>query len=235
MRIYDSVVVADLPADPNAMYLGYVDGDWPNFQAVQARFPKNRVLSVMTSGFHKADICDVENGDATPQIAAAGVRQGLYDTVYSADAGLEALVTALAGLEWHWFCADWTGSEHLIGGSVATQWAAPGYGSPGNYDISVTNGQWPDPPPAPPVAGTFDTDHMEILMTLAASKNDALACQIREWWATYRTDTLTPAAVQYLEAGYNGSWNGSIDQVLATIIDTATTTGHLRPMFRGAA
>ena len=237
VTIYDSVTVSALPADPDAIYLGYVDGAWPTFAAVKARFPNNLVLSVTTTGFTKADICDVESGDATPRIAAAGVREGLYDTIYSADAGMMPLVTALAGLNWHWFCADWTGEEHLVPGSVATQWAAPGYGSPGNYDISVTNGSWP-PPPAPvpvPVPPSFDTDYMEILMTLASSKQDAFNALVRDWWATYRTDPLTPAAVDYLWAGYNGGWAGSIDRVLATIIDTATVSHKLRPMFAGAA
>jgi len=89
------------------------------------------------------------------------------------------------------------------------------------------------PHPAPPPS--FDTNHMEIIMSLAASKQDALVCQIREWWATYRTDTLSTQALVYLEAGYNGPWAGSIDKVLATIIDTATQQGHLRPQFAGAA
>ena len=89
------------------------------------------------------------------------------------------------------------------------------------------------PPASPPPAPSVDTNHMEILMSLAANKSDALNCQIREWWATYRSDPLTVAAVGYLVAGYNGPWGGSIDKVLATIIDTAQ--GHLRPQFAGAA
>ena len=80
---------------------------------------------------------------------------------------------------------------------------------------------------------SFDTDHMEVLMTLASSKTDALNCQIREWWATFRTDTLTPPAVEYCTALYNQ--RGSIDAVLACIIDTAHSQGKLRAMWTGAA
>ena len=96
----------------------------------------------------------MEAGDATPAVAAAGVRKGLYHTIYSAVASYGALRGALAGLEWSWFAADWTGVEHLVPGSIATQYAAPGHGSPGNYDISVTSGLWPSGLPAPPLAPT---------------------------------------------------------------------------------
>ena len=230
--VYDSVTVSALPADPNAIYLGYVDGAWPNFAAVKARFPNNRVLSVTTTGFTKADICDVESGDATPAIAAHGVRAGLYGTIYSARSNLNDLVAALAGLQWHWFCADWTGVRHLVPGSVATQYADPP-ASGGNYDVSVTDGSWPNTPPLP--ALPFTDPDLEILMSLAASPTDALNAYIRDKWAIYRSDPLTGAAVAYLTAGYNGPWHGSIDAVLACIIDTAQTQGHLRPMFAGAA
>lgn len=234
--VYDSVTVEAMPADPNAIYLGYVDGMWPTYAAVKARFPHNVVLSVTTTGFTKADICDVEQGDATPEIAAAGLQNGLYHTIYSDRSTLPTLVKTIGHLQWQWFCADWTGVPHLVPGSVATQYADPP-SSGGNYDISITDGTWPNPPaPAPvPPSASFDTDHMETLMTLASSKQDALNAQIREWWATYRTDTLTVPAIQYLTAGYNGPWHGSVDFVLACIIDTATTSGHLRPMFSGAA
>lgn len=234
--VYDSITVEAMPSDPKAIYLGYVDGQWPTFAAVKARFPHNVVLSVTTTGFTKADICDVEQGDATPEVAAAGLRNGLYHTVYSARSTLPELVKAFGNTPWHWFCADWTGVPHLVPGSVATQYADPP-ASGGNYDISITDGTWPNPPapkPTPPSAG-FDTDHMERLMTLAASKMDALNCQIREWWNLYRTDGLTIPAIQYLQAGYNGPWNGSIDFVQACIVDTARTAGKLKPEFQNYA
>ena len=115
---------------------------------------------------------------------------------------------------------------------MATQWADPGNGSPGNYDISVTNGQWPFRPT--PTVQPSDP-YLELIMALASSPTDALNVFIRDKWAQYRTDTLTVPALQYLQAGYNGPWHGSLDFVLACIIDTATTSGHLRPMFAGAA
>ena len=107
--IYDSVTVSALPQVDGAMYLGYVDGTWPNFAAVKARFPHAVVLSVTTTGFTSADICDCESGDATPAVAAAGVRDGLYKTVYANRATLPELVAAMGNTPWHYFAADWTG------------------------------------------------------------------------------------------------------------------------------
>ena len=234
--IYDSITVDAMPADPKAIYLGYIDGYWPTFAAVQKRFPNNLVLSVTTNGFNKADICDVESGDATPEVAAAGVKHGLYSTVYCARSNLGALVTAMSDLEWHWFCADWTGVEHLVPGSVATQWADPGTGSPGNYDISITNGVWPNPPAPKPVPNPVPSiplaPDLELIVSLATSPADALNFVIRDKWATYRTDTLTVPALQYVQAVYN---QHGLDATLAFIIDNATVTRHLRPQFVGAA
>ena len=230
--IYDSITVEALPWDPTAIYLGYVDGAWPTYTRVKQRFPNSVVLSVTTTGFTKADICDCETGDATPEVAAAGLANGLYHTIYSDRSTLPALVKAIGNQRWHWFCADWTGVPHLVPGSVATQYADPP-ASGGNYDISITDGVWPSLPPSP--ALPFLDPDMEILMALASTPTDALNAYIRDKWAIFRTDPLTVPAVQYLQAGYNGPWHGSIDAVLACIIDTAQTSGHLRPMFAGAA
>lgn len=90
-------------------------------------------------------------------------------------------------------------------------------------------------PPVPPTPSSFLDPYLEIVMSLASSPTDALNVFIRNAWATYRSDTLSVLALEYLQAGYNGPWKGSLDFVLACIIDTATEQGHLRPMFAGAA
>lgn len=88
-----------------------------------------------------------------------------------------------------------------------------------------------NPTPAPPAPSVTDP-YMELIMSLATSPTDALDFVIRDKWATYRSDTLTTPAVQYLTAVYN---QRGLDATLACIIDTATLQGHLRPMFAGAA
>lgn len=150
--IYDAVDVPAIPADATVI-LAYIDGGYITYQAVRDRFPNALILTITTTGWNSADICDVESGDATPAIAAAGVRDGLFRTVYSAWSNKGALDSLISGA-WHWFAADPTGHLHLAPGSVATQWAWPGLGSPGNYDISTTDGVWPNTPvpptPTPP-------------------------------------------------------------------------------------
>ena len=126
-----------------------------------------------------------------------------------------------------YWIADYTGQNHLVPGSVATQWA-----DMGPYDISETNGTWPAVPvPPAPTNVSLDPD-LELLVSLAANQTDAFNVYVREKWAIFRSDPLTPAATEYLRAGYNGPWHGSLDLVLACIIDTAQ--GHLRPQFAGA-
>jgi hypothetical protein len=137
---------------------------------------------------------------------------------------------ALAGVvPPHYWIADYTDHEHLVPGSVATQWT-----DAGPYDISETDGIWPARPVPPAPAQPLSPD-LELIVSLASSNADALNVFIRDKWATYRTDPLTVPAVQYLQAGYNGPWKGSLDFVLACIIDTAQIQGHLRPQFAGAA
>ena len=226
--IYDAVDVSAIPSNATTI-LAYIDGKWPTLAAAKARFPHATILTVTTNGFNEADICDVESGDATPAIAAAGVKHGLYDTVYCARSNLGELVTAMSDLAWNWYCADWTGVEHLVPGSVATQWATPGLGATGNYDISVTNGTWPNPPA--PTTVSLDP-YLELIVSLATSSTDALNFVIRDKWAMYRTDTLTVPALVYLQAVYAQK---GLDATLACLIDTAQVQGKLRPQFAGAA
>lgn len=162
--IYDAVDVAAIPAGAETV-LAYIDGDFQTLGAVRARFPHATILTVTTNGRNRANICDVESGDATPAIAAEGVRDGLYKTAYSAKSNKGPLDAAMGALNWDWYAADPTGEEHLDSDSVATQWAWPGHGSPGNFDISVTNGTWPNvapvPAPTPPAPPSGPTNYPE--------------------------------------------------------------------------
>lgn len=154
--IYDAVDVSAIPSSATTI-LAYIDGNYVTYPAVRSRFPNARILTVTTNGKNHADICDVESHDATPDIAAAGVRAGLYPTVYSDTSTKPALDSALSGLTWQWYAADPTGVPHLVPDSVATQYAWPGFGSPGNYDISTTNGTYPSPPPPIPAPTPGDS------------------------------------------------------------------------------
>ncbi len=159
MRImYDSVTPTDIPASAQ-MVAGYVDGAyaWPD--SGWKRFPSARKVGItMGSGTLGADVADVENGDYTPATAAAWLKakiardghgalyfsRGLFGAVHAA--------TVAAGIsDDHWtvWAADWTGAEHVLPGTYATQYDHPPH-SGGHFDLSAVADYWPgvDPPPA---------------------------------------------------------------------------------------
>jgi hypothetical protein len=104
-------------------------------------------LWIDTNGSNpKANVLDVEPGDATPQQAATWVQQKLSanpnDTaiVYTYRAEWGATQQAVSALPQQmqahvkWWIADPTGVPHIVPGSDATQWY---WGQ--NYDQSLAN------------------------------------------------------------------------------------------------
>lgn len=180
VTIYDAV---DVPAIPSTaeVVLAYIDGIYVTYPAVRFRFPNATILTTTTSGTHPADLCDVESGDATPEIAAQGLRNGLYAlrTLYSDLSTKPALDKACEGLEWFWFAANPTGIPHLAPGSVATQWAWGSLGqAPGNFDISVGLASWLDPtPPGPPPPPPTEED-MPLYCTNSAKTGFVVAADL---------------------------------------------------------
>lgn len=121
--------------------------------------------------------------------------------------------------------AGWIGHGEVGGNPPHPQ--CPGTPMLLGLDSIITELNAPPAPPPIPGDGMF--------AALASSKQDNFDATVRYLWGMYRSDTLTGGAFQYLWAGYTGPWAGSFDQVLACIIDTATTQGHLRPQWAGAA
>lgn len=177
MLIWDAVEVEAIPASATTV-IAYIDGGYNTLAACRARFPHAAILTATVTGRSRATFCDVEYGDATPAIAAQGVRDGLYSTVYSSLFTKPELDKALKGLRWDWFAANPTGVPHLVPGSVATQYAWP-HQTGGNYDISITNGVWPGVTPPLPSAPTEEQLMQAIIVNgittvYAASPNNHL-------------------------------------------------------------
>ncbi|MDE2097949.1 MAG: hypothetical protein KGL39_11920 [Patescibacteria group bacterium] len=144
---YDSTTAADIPADAE-MVMGYVDGDYAWSEEDWARFPTAVKVRITISAANlDADMLDVESGDATPAQAAQWILSGPHtprpaiycnlSTKPAVDAGFAANV------KYEWFAADPTGEPHFVDGSIGTQYAWPGIGSPGHYDISLVRAGWP--------------------------------------------------------------------------------------------
>jgi hypothetical protein len=157
--IYDAVDASALPRDA-ALCLYYVDGKYANYNAVRARCPDATLIGVTTtsSGSLNAQVYDCEKGNGNAVSAALWasekVRQGQRPTIYcsrigSPGYGWPDVQQQVANLKLvgqvDYGIADYTGTPHLVPGSSFTQYANPP-SSGGDYDISITNGIWPNVP-----------------------------------------------------------------------------------------
>jgi hypothetical protein len=171
--LYDAVTAANIPANA-AMVAGYDDGKYKWTPADWARFPNAIHVHITVFGLAGVLVCDCENGDLTPQQAAAWAHGEVVahrrPTIYTSTSNHPAVVAALAtvGLQFvrdvDWWEAHYDNDARLSPGSVAKQ-----YQSTAAYDISITDGNWPAPPV--PVVNTthFPEDNMNVVtVTLAA-------------------------------------------------------------------
>jgi hypothetical protein len=189
--MFDSTTPAAIPA--GSLVAGYVDGAYAWKPREWARFPLNDQLAITVVGQAGARIADVETGDLGPGSGALWAKReliaGRRPTLYSNLSTWEAVVWALKSLGADpsmvdWWAADPTGSPHLVPGSVATQYAWPGRGSWGHFDVSVTNGTWPDtlhpvtvagPPPKPPMVAVVSQPGVDTGYWLVAADGGVFA------------------------------------------------------------
>lgn len=128
-------------------------------------------------------------------------------------------------------------------GNAHPVWALAGYrldgGAPGSMLVSIIQSNdltqydaptpAPTPTPVPPLPPIGDDG---MFGELASSKEDNLNATIRYLWGQIRSDQITPAGANFIKEGYLA--NGSIDLVVAAIIDGAQKAGTLRPTWAGA-
>lgn len=72
--MYDSVTLTEIPANAEAV-AGYVNGRWPTYTQLAAKWPHAHRVSIAVNAEADADCLDIENGDATPAQAPAWVRR----------------------------------------------------------------------------------------------------------------------------------------------------------------
>lgn len=100
LRCYDSVTATALPTTA-PLVLAYVDGDYRNWDEVNALFhgTRTRVISVTVFGLPGAHVIDVEPGNVTPDQATSWaideLRAGRRPTIYAGHDWRDATVTAL--------------------------------------------------------------------------------------------------------------------------------------------
>lgn len=79
-RMFDSINLATIPASAGAV-AGYVNGYWPTYNSVVAKWPKAKHLSIAVTSSANAECLDVEPGDATPADAPAWFRRQVQNGV----------------------------------------------------------------------------------------------------------------------------------------------------------
>lgn len=115
LHCYDSIVPDAIP--PAAVVLGYIDGAWPTYPYLHKKFQKATTLVVsVTTGTGVADVLDCENGNATPDTAAAWaverLKEGQHPTVYGGRDALDAVILGVRRRHVQadlvsYFLADW--------------------------------------------------------------------------------------------------------------------------------
>ena len=155
--LYDSTNANDIPTTAKVVG-GYVDGAYAWSWANWGRFPNAQWVSIAVfASTNNGFVLDVEDGCSTPAQApgwakmrrAAGITNVTVYCSRSIMGEVQAAFNAANEPQPLYWIADWTGTPHLVPGSVATQYADPP-GSGGHYDLSVTNDIWPGVTPEPP-------------------------------------------------------------------------------------
>ena len=205
--MYDSTTPGAIPTNAG-MVAYYVDGAYAWKPLEVARFPGAIKVPVTTTGRHNVLVCDVETGDLT---AAEGAAWALVEldlgnrpTLYASWSTWHELFFQLGLLKIpesavDWWAADPTGIRHLVPGSVATQYAWPGRGSPGHFDLSVTNGTWPGTmhavPPAPPVVAIITKPGSDTGYWLVAADGGVFAEGDAQFFGSMGGKTLSAPVV----------------------------------------
>jgi hypothetical protein len=197
LRMLDSIYPANLPPGADA-YLGYVDGRWATFPALQERFPRAHLLSMAVFSGDDAEGCDVEAGDLTPSQVPGWVRRqqarGVDRPVVYASASviplvLHAMRGSVARQEVRLLSAHYGAGKHICGPATCKYSGCP----------PCDGTQWRDD--APGTGGSHIDE--SILLDDFFGDNVALTpADARTIWhadiidsPTGKSDTWTPATV----------------------------------------
>lgn len=164
ITMYDSVDLTQIPKNAKAV-AGYVNGRWPTYPSLKARFPQAKRISIAVTANRDAECLDVEKWDATPDQASAWVKRQLArgvkrPVVYTSVSQAPLLLSMLKkhGLKRKQFRL-WTAHyshEHLCNRRCgfrffdradATQWTDRALGK--NLDASLCRASFFARPPIP--------------------------------------------------------------------------------------
>ena len=172
--MYDSVTVADIPANAHSV-AAYVNGAYANHSEVKARFPHAHILTISVTGDVAADCYDIEKGDYTyhdiPRLFKVAADAGVWRPCFYADLhNMPSVRSTLANVtsireEYRLWVASWDGLTHIPGGYDAKQFTDRALGR--NLDESVCNSTFF--PPQPPVAHQTFAYHVMVSQATGAA------------------------------------------------------------------
>jgi hypothetical protein len=151
-QMADAVNVAALPGGYD-LYAGYLDGNYRTVGSVRSRFPGAKVVEIaVQTGTNAGDVFDTEPGNPGPDSAARWVQMrrnsgAWWAGIYTMKAWWGQCLAALRNIgidpgSVPFWIADWTCHDHLLDGTVATQWSGPS-GCGGSIDVSAVADFWP--------------------------------------------------------------------------------------------
>jgi LysM repeat protein len=187
--MYDGVTPSRIPASAT-MVAGYVDGKFANIPALRARFPHATVVEIAVSHTTRAQVLDVETGDATPAGAVQWCTQTMAATpnteltVYCNESTWPAVKAAFAAAGVtppQYWVARYGSSTAIPAGAVALQ-----HTNTAGYDVSAVADHWPGvdgkatapsktPPKAPAKGGTYTVKDGDSMSAIAAAHGVSLS------------------------------------------------------------
>lgn len=158
IEMLDSVNPAAIPKGTTAV-AGYIDGHYPSFPGLLARFHgRAHLLSITVLGGH-ADCLDIEPGNPVPAAAAgrwvrAMLHAGVWrPCVYTFAAQMPEVQRALTGIprsDYRLWLAEWPGTGAVVPTGMDAHQYQP-HGPRGeNFDMSVCAPDFFKALPAPP-------------------------------------------------------------------------------------
>ena len=188
ITLFDDILAAVLPAGSSYAYAGYVNGMWPTFDVLKARFPHARLLDISVWSSADATALDIENGDAAIGDAPAWyerqVARGVYRPVlYIQASSMKALEQEMASVHiarasYRLWSAHYGLRAHLCSPAACgyglsqadgTQWTQTALGRSLDQSILLPGFFDPRPPPAVPA---WQEAMMNVLPTLQQGAAD---------------------------------------------------------------
>ena len=200
--MYDSITPGNIP-NSATMVAGYADGRYANLGAMRARFPHATIVSIAVRWTTRAQVLDVEAGDATPTQAVQWCTQTMADTpnhlltVYCNTSEWPHVRAAFqnAGVtEPNYWVAQYDNNPAIPAGAIAKQYQGDTHG----YDKSVVADYWPGVDPAPKPSGT---PQWQKLLDHVMSVPEQV---YEHWTAAVGWDNVTAWGTEYGEQGV--SW-----------------------------